>query len=137
MPYWLLALALVSTGCGSTNACASMSMPPALIRDAALVRVDLYDPSVACGSNLHNSVPLLSRSFPPNTPLDLTAPPGSYTVVVTSFADAQATQKLGSGCTSATFAPGAAVCLDITIAGVDGGLGPPRVAFVGAAQARQ
>jgi hypothetical protein len=127
-----LALALV-TGCRGTKveqrACMSVGGGGSLVSGAALFRLDVYGAGAACaGSSVAAGAgpPSESHTYTRNQPIVLDVSPGPHALVLTTFADAEATTPLGQGCVATTLTPGAQICFDLTLAPVtDLGL-PPR-----------
>jgi hypothetical protein len=95
----------------------SMSGPGELVTSARLLRIEIFPPSVACeGSRVAaGAIAEISRSFPAGESLKLDLPPGRHTVALTAFGDAAGTVAIGYACASDDFAPGAKLCLDLTL----------------------
>src|SRR5258708_1817406 len=118
----LLPLWLAVSGCGSDvdkRACMTIGGPRPLVAGAAALRLDAYDGQVACaGSNVAPGLgpPSLTRTYVRDQRIELEVGAGTHALVLTTFADAAATQPLGTGCMVADVTPGAQLCFDLTIA---------------------
>jgi hypothetical protein len=118
------ALVLCAAACGSGEPCATMPEMNDLLAQAALVRVDVYDATQAqCtdGFVTAQAAPLLSRTFPGGSSLRLDISPGSRTIALTTFSDAEGKIPTGSACTTTDLSGGTGSCLSLTLAGIDGG----------------
>lgn len=118
-----LGAALVtSSGCGPSavkRACMGGSGGGnALVDGAAMMRLDVYDPSVACVDGVlpdGAGSPVLSHSYVAGQAISLDVPPGAHTLVLTTFADEAGTMALGQACTTETLQAGSQVCFDLTV----------------------
>jgi hypothetical protein len=127
----LVGAVALASGCGDPK-CMTVKGMDALITQAALLRVDVYaQGSASCdGPTLQAGAGAaqMSRTFKPGEALRLDIAPGPHVVVLTTYSDADGHLPTGSGCTAASFAAGAGVCLPITLALVsdagDNGDGP-------------
>lgn len=96
-----------------------------LVSGAAVLRLDLYDPSVHCdGNHVKSGVgpPMQSHAYLSGQAIRLEVAPGPYTLMLTTYADPAATIVLGTGCTEADLSAGSQICFDLGItAPLDGG----------------
>jgi hypothetical protein len=119
-----LALALLLSSCKPKAApCTSMGASELVVR-AAVVRLDVYPASAHCDGNT------LQAGAPPPTqtvvvaaghPIKLDVPSGRHVLLLTAFADAAATQLLGSACTEANLKTDEPACFNLTLDVPDGG----------------
>jgi hypothetical protein len=115
-----VALAMVA-GCGGApekRACMGGATPSSLVSGAALFRLEIYDANATCaGSTVAAGagLPLVSHVYGRNESISLDVPPGNHAMVLTTFADAAATQPLGQGCIVADLAAGSQICFDLTV----------------------
>jgi hypothetical protein len=99
--------------------CMSVGSVGPLVRGAALFRLDVYGAQARCsGASVAPGAgpPTLSRTYGANDPISFEVPPGAHALVLTTFADAQASMPLGRGCVAANVSPGAQVCFNLTVA---------------------
>ncbi|MSP62962.1 MAG: hypothetical protein EXR72_22030 [Myxococcales bacterium] len=118
----LLLLALAPCGCGNASPCMTVGGPSELLAGAALLRLEVYGPDAACdGARLAPGAGAAESTsmFVPGEAIRLDIAPGRHTLVLTAFADAGGGSPIGEACTTADLAPGAQVCLDLTLARVD------------------
>lgn len=120
-----VAAGVSSTGCkqGTTRPCMTMGGQSQLVDQAAALRVEVYDGSVACPA-LTGGKPLVDQVFAKGTPIALDVKAGKRTIVLTAYSDAGATQPIGRACTTATLGGGDSLCFDLTVEPVgtsDGG----------------
>jgi hypothetical protein len=119
---WLVVVSLVAAGCGEavpTRACMSVVAPGPLVTQAMMFRVDVYGPAARCNGlsvKAGSGPALTSQLYSKGQPIVLDVPPGPHAIVLTTFADAQATIVLGQGCVVSDLSPGARLCFDVTIA---------------------
>ncbi len=118
-------VAISSTGCkqGTTRPCMTMGGHSQLVDEAAALRVEVYDGSVACPA-LTGGKPLVDQVFAKGTPIALDVKAGKRTIVLTAYSDAGATQPIGRACTTANLGGGDSLCFDLTVEPVgtsDGG----------------
>jgi hypothetical protein len=134
---------LLGSACGpdvTRRACMNGSATSSLVTNAAVLRLDVYGADAHCdGDDLAGGAGMtadLSRNFHGGQAITLDVPPGRHVLVITTFADSNATQVLGRGCTEATLTPGAQICFDLTLTpAADGGADaatPPDLAGCGA-----
>jgi hypothetical protein len=124
----ILTVAVVATvglsGCGTDGvkrACMQVGAPSSLVSGAALLRLDVYEPSVQCSGSAVNAdagAAEMSHSFAAGEKISLQVPPGAYTLQLTTFSDSAGTKPLGQGCTAATLSARANICFDLTLAAV-------------------
>jgi hypothetical protein len=116
----LLWLTIVA-GCGpnvDTLPCMTVGAPGPLVTNAAIFRLDVYGAQARCaGPTVADGAgpPIDSHIFERNESIVLDAPPGGHTLVLTTFADAQAAIPLGEGCLVMTLSPGAQDCFNLTL----------------------
>jgi len=127
----LLAVIVVGAGCDSPPSavqCMSMGASSAIVSGAALVRIELYSPDVACDGSVVATgapAPLFSRSFNQGDPIQLDVKPGTYTIGLSAWADSSATAQLGAGCVAnQKLLPGQQVCIDLAVVEVDASVPP-------------
>jgi hypothetical protein len=118
----LLPLALlVAAACApetAHHACTSVKGPGALVRDAALFRLDVYGADARCDGTTVAAgagMPEQSQTFAAGQPITLAIPPGTHALVLTSFADASGAKPLGQGCLVEKVSAGARDCFDLTL----------------------
>jgi hypothetical protein len=116
-------LALALSGCGDqaiVQPCTSMVMGP-LIAEAEVLELDDYGATADCVGDqaTPGAQPITTQRFPAGTPISVTLAPGPHTVVLLAWADAAATQLIGSGCVEQSFAAGSQICIDLTLTEVD------------------
>ncbi|MDB4971596.1 MAG: hypothetical protein JWN44_7285 [Myxococcales bacterium] len=96
----------------------------ALVADATLVRLDVYGATGHCGADgllaAGSGRPVASGTYVRGQPITLDVPPGSHTLLLTTFADEAGTMLLGEACTEADLAAGAQLCFDLTLVSVEG-----------------
>jgi hypothetical protein len=125
---------LVTAGCRMgppTRACMSVGAPGPLVAQAKIFRLDVYGATVQCnGSSVTAGAgpPFMSHIYGKSEPIVLDVPPGPHAIVLTTFADAQATMPLGQGCVVSDLSPGAQLCFNLTIAPLSD-MGPPDLAM--------
>src|SRR6185312_6651863 len=112
--------ALVGCGPGVTKrACmggAGDSNP--LVTDAAMLRLDVYGAGAHCADGqlaAGAGTPILSHTYANGEAISLDVPPGQHAIVLSTFADSDATQLLGVGCTEADLSAGSQICFDLTV----------------------
>jgi hypothetical protein len=96
----------------------SVGAPGPLVQGAALLRLDVYSAPARCagsGVAAGAGAPVMSHTYGKNERIALDVPPGGYALLLTTFADAQATQPIGQGCVVADLSPGAQICFDLTL----------------------
>jgi hypothetical protein len=97
----------------------SVGSPGPLVAQAMMFRVDVYGAAARCNGltvKAGSGPALMSMLFGKSEPIVMDVPPGPHAIVLTTFADAQATMVLGQGCVVSDLAPGAQLCFDLTIA---------------------
>ena len=96
-----------------------------LVSQAAAFRLDVFATAVTCSGNdiaQDGVAPLYSNTVQRGQPLKIdTLPPGSYTMLVTTYSNGEATHPTGSACASETITPGAQVCFSVHIEAVQPG----------------
>ncbi len=118
--FTVAAFALVGCGSPSGGPCMTVGGPSPLIAQTALFHLDLYDAQVACrGATVAaGSVPILSANFLAGAPISINVPSGDRTIVLSAFADANATHLLGAACLTADLTSDS-LCLDLPIVAGD------------------
>jgi hypothetical protein len=136
---WCVLVALLplmaAPGCDSDivkRACMTVGGPGPLVSGANAFRLDVYDGDASCaGTSIAPGagLPSLTRTYTRDQAIELQVGPGNHALVLTTYADAGATQPLGAGCLVTKATPGAQLCFDLTVAalsdlgGIDGGGG--------------
>jgi hypothetical protein len=120
---WLAAALALCTGCKSPP-CASVPEMDALLAQAVLVKVDVYNPTQAqCADGFvaAQAAPVLSQTFPGGADVRLNIPAGDRIIAMTTFSDAEGKVPTGSACTEANLSGGQGACLSLTLSSIDGG----------------
>jgi hypothetical protein len=89
-----------------------------LVTSAAAFKLTVYNAPVRCDGNDVDRLgdPITSGRFAKNQPIKLDIPPGHHTLLLTTYADANAaTQPTGSACTEQDLTPGGQVCFDLPV----------------------
>jgi hypothetical protein len=126
-PLLILTALLCTAGCKS-EPCMSLPDMNALLAQAALVRVDVYDSAQAQCANgfvTAQGAAILSRTFPGGAAVRLDIPPGDRVIAMTTYGDAEGKMPTGSACTESTLSGGRGACLSLTLTEIDGGACTP------------
>jgi len=89
-----------------------------LVTDAAMLRLDVYGAGAHCADGqlaAGAGTPILSHTYANGEAISLDVPPGQHAIVLSTFADSDATQLLGVGCTEADLSAGSQICFDLTV----------------------
>jgi hypothetical protein len=113
-----IAIALALASCKPKAApCTTMSVSELVMR-AALIRLEVYGAGARCDGNTVAAgapAPSQTQVVTAGQPLRLDVPAGHHVLLVTAFADAAATQLLGSACTEADLKADHAACFNLTL----------------------
>jgi hypothetical protein len=127
--FLVAAVGLVAACSNAPHGCINLSRNNPLVSGAASFRLDVYAAGAGCASDsvpLGGSQLLVSHAYGKSDPIVLNVPAGKHTVVLTTFADAQAKTPLGRGCVVADVSAGSQLCVDLTLVAV-GDMGPVAV----------
>ncbi len=97
---------------GCRSPCMAVA-PTDLIVSAKHFEVDLLAPSTACSAAATEA--LFTFHFAAGQPLEFSAPPGSYRLVLRAFSDIDGTTLLGAGCIAQEFSRGQEQCITLTV----------------------
>jgi hypothetical protein len=120
-------LAVASAGCGDDVKkvpCVQM-MAGDLVTNAAAFRLDVFASGVTCDGNdiVQDGVtPVFTTTVPRGQPLKLDMlKPAAYTMLITTYGNAEATHPTGSACLSETVSPGSQLCFSAHVEAVKPG----------------
>ncbi len=107
----------------SSDPCTSVIDPSMVVRDAAGLRVDVYDAPTTCAglATGAGAATAATQLFTPGKPITLHLAPGTHAVMLTTFSDAALTVASGRGCADVDATAGSNQCLTITVDSLAGG----------------